>query len=374
MHSQRHLHYFIRTPKYKELLEMYLCMGLRTFAISLVAIFVPIYFISELNFTLSTVFMYLLTWSLLIIASSPFLAKLAAHIGFKRMIFLSAPLTILYLLMLHLMKTYPIHYFWIALLSAVSLELFWMGFHIDFAQNSHKKKRGEEISFWFSIFFAVGVIGPLLGGVIIKFIGFKTLFIIASILMLGAMIPLMMSDTKRTSSDFSIRRIFKKKYKKEALLYGAYGVKEMADSTFWPLFIFLTLKSVIAVGTIISTVAFTTAIFALFVGRLADHENTRKFVRLGALVDGISWPFRYLLTTFLPMLGVTMISFLSFIFVDIPMYKKFYDDMADHTEYVVMREISLTGGKVILILIVMLLGFKGGFWLMGLSNMAYLLM
>ncbi|MFH0752737.1 MAG: MFS transporter [archaeon] len=401
-------------------------MGLRTLAISLVAIFVPIYFLSELGFTLTEVFTYLLIWTLLVIVSSPIVAKITAKIGFKRTMFLSVPLTVVYMILLYMMKGYNIHYFWIALLGAVSMELFWMGFHIDFAQNSHKKKRAEEVSTWFSILLAVGVIGPLLGSVIIKFIGFKTLFVIASILMVLAVIPLMFTDTKKAPKDFKLKKaIFNKKYKKEALLYAAYGIKEMADSVFWPLFIFLTIKDVVSVGMIISVVALISAIYFPIIGKMIDLTNDKKsrtfvrleslisgvswpfryvlnifipilpitivsfigrvkdnkkpnrirgFVRLGALIDGVSWPFRYVLTTFFPMLSITIISFLAFALVDIPLYKKFYDEMHDTTEYVVMREVSMYAGKAILVLVVMALGFKGGFWLMGLSNLAYLLM
>lgn len=372
--TPRILHHLLKIPKYRELIEIYLCVSIRMFAFSLVGIFIPIYMLTELNFEMSKVFAYLMLWGVFVMISAPLAAKLASKIGFKKIIFLSVPLSIAYLVLLHSMKQYDIHYAWIAAISALSMEMFWMGFHIDFSRNSEKKIRGEEVSLWFSLILSTGIVAPLVGSLVIRYFGFKVLFIIASTLLLIAVIPIIFSKTKSTTGEISLRKIFRKEHIKDLAIYSAYGVKEFADSTIWPIFVYLLLTDIVKLGTISTTVALSTAIFSLISGRVADKIKTKTFIRLGALVDGISWPFRYLLRTFFPILSVTVISYVAFVFVDIPAYKKFYDDTANHTESIVLREMALTVGRLLVTIVTFLLGYKVAFWLMGLSNLAYLLL
>ncbi len=372
MHLNLHsLHHTLSLPKYKELIEMYICIAIRTFAFSLVGVFIPIYFMSELGFDLKKVLIYFLLWAILTIAVIVPISKLITLIGSKKAMLISSPLSALYILLLHLMKTYPMHYFWIALVSALSMQLFWMGFHLDFAKNSHKKKRGEEASIWFSIFLAVGVLGPILGGGVITFFSFKILFLISAALLLLANVPLLFSKEPELNNDFSPSAIFKKEHMRDFAMYALYGMRELADAIFWPLLIFLIMKEVLSLGTIVSIAYVITAIASLGIGRFADHGKTTKVTRAAMIIDSVSWPARMLAKTFAPILSMTVLSFLTFALMDVTSHKKFYDSMKGSIEYVTMREIAMATGRVIITLAVLLLGFKGGFIATGIGSAIY---
>jgi len=374
-HNIRHSHHILRITKNKELIEIYASVALRMMAFSLVGVFVPIYFIRELGFTVNKVLLFYLYWAIMTIILTPIVAKLSARFGFKKMMFAAAPIAILYLLLLNLMKSYDIHYLWVAFLSAVSMQMFWIGFHIDFSRSSDKQKMGEEVGWWYTILMAVGLAGPILGGVLIKFVGFGMLFMFASLVMVLSAVPILFSKLKVTPGDFKIMTAFRKEYLRDFVVYMAYGIKEIADALIWPLFIFLLLDDVVKLGAIFSAVAFASAVSSPIIGKITDKHQRQGLLRsLGAIVDGISWPARILFKTFPSILSVSVVSFLAFLMIDIPLYKKFYECIKDHTECIVMRETALATGRIIAISVVMLLGFYAGFWVMGLSNLAYLLL
>jgi len=367
-------HHALCITKNKELIEIYLSVALRMLAFSFVGVFVPVYFIKELGFAVSKVMVFYLCWAIITILIIPLVAKLAARFGFKKIMVASAPFAIAYLLLLNMMKDYNVHYIWVAFFSALTMQLFWMGFHIDFSQCSDKKKRAEEVGWWYSILMAVGFVGPIVGAVIIKYIGFQMLFLVATLIMLLSSVPVLFSKVDTKPKDFSITAIFRREYLKDFVVYTAYGTKELASSFIWPLFIFLILNDVVKLGAISSAVSLASAISLPLIGKITDGHKRNSLLRnIGSLIDGISWPLRILLNSFTSLMSVSLISFLSFLLVDVQTYKKFYDTKKNPIGYMVMRETALATGRIIALLAVMALGFYASFWLIGLSNLAYLL-
>ncbi len=370
-----YINHILRATRNTELMSVYISVALRMFAFSLVGVFVPIYFLKELGFTINNVLLYYALWAVITLLITPFAAKLTVKTGFDKAMLASAPIAVLYLLLLHLMATHNIHYFWAAFTSALSMQLYWIGFHISFAQNSDGKKRGEEVSWWYSILMVVGLLGPIAGGLMITLVGFKALFLLAALIMIVSSAPLLFGKHKMRQDNFSMRSILKIR-PRNFLVYTAYGMKELANSTIWPLFVFMLLGSEIAVGAIASAVALVGSVSSLVVGMLSDGSSSRLNIlkNIGLLFDGISWPVRIALRTFYPILSVSVLAYSGFLLVDIPLYKKFYEGAKNHIENIVAREIALATGRVIITLFIMLLGFYAGFWLLGLSNLIYLLL
>src|SRR3989338_6126443 len=87
-------------PK-KELTQIYFSVALRSFAISLISIFIPLYLFQEKNFSFEQTLFFFIFYSLIFAISTPFAAKFASRFGVKHSILVAVPLYMLFVGMMH---------------------------------------------------------------------------------------------------------------------------------------------------------------------------------------------------------------------------------------------------------------------------------
>ena len=94
-HHSRHFHlHHIKLIK-SEIQEVYLNLIMQSFALSLIAIFVPIYLL-KLGYSINHAFGFAMVELGTLSIFSPVAAKMAKRIGFKHMILYRLPLLLLY--------------------------------------------------------------------------------------------------------------------------------------------------------------------------------------------------------------------------------------------------------------------------------------
>ena len=155
----------------------------------MLGIFVPIY-IFTLGYSLNSIILYYILLTASVGALSPFATKLISKIGIKKSIMISFPLLIIFNIALFAVENYGINIFWTLIPLILSQMFFWFAFHADFSKNIDHKKTGHEIGTITILSLSLKSIGPILSAFIIKFFGFDILFIIVSIILLLALIPL----------------------------------------------------------------------------------------------------------------------------------------------------------------------------------------
>ena len=74
--------------------ELYFSVVLKTLALSMVGIFIPVYMYKELNYSLNQIIYFFLIWSILFAVLTPVVAKFASRFGLKHMIVASVPFEI----------------------------------------------------------------------------------------------------------------------------------------------------------------------------------------------------------------------------------------------------------------------------------------
>ncbi len=351
MHLNHHFNHLTQYFLNKELSEIYITVALRSFAISLVSIFVPIYLLKQ-GFALQQVFLFYFIVSSIWLICSYFSAKLSTKIGLKHNILLSIPFLIAFYLLLPYVTLDKI-FFLAPVLLGIHGSLFWLNFHIDFAEFSSKKKRAEQISGYAIICLILSALGPIIGGLLLLFTDFNILFIITSIILVISVIPLFMSKEIYTPKNFStkkVKEIIKKIELKTMAGFAGYGMICCAI-IIWPIFIFLILKEYLSVGALVSVTLLFSIIFTFLVGRWADKFGKGKVLRIGSILTALGWIIIIFVKTGLQILGINI--FFGIVSPAGPHGPAFdaitYDQAKKKhiTEIITIREIIIHGSKAL---------------------------
>lgn len=359
----------------KELRTVYLTLALRDLALSMIGIFVPLYFIKVLNYSINKTLIFYLIYSVVFGITSPITARISSKIGFKKSILLSIPFYISFYFILNSLKTSSIHFFIPAITIALADSIFWISLHTDFAKASDKRHRGEEVGLMFYSTMFVGLVGPFLGGLILTYYDFITLFWVVNILLLTCVIPLFFSKEVHEKANFSYKYIFKKTHFKDLLNFIAYGIRLVAEGVLWPVFIFLIINAYLGLGFLITLSAIIGIFAAYNFGKITDTKGKNILLRLGAVFYSVTWFIRSFLKTIFSVSLITLISSILTTMVDIPFTAKTYDKSLKKNlvEYLVFREIALCIGRALIIILVILLNnMAGGFILTGITTLFHL--
>lgn len=359
----------------KELSEIYITSVIRSFAFALVGVFVPAYLI-KLGYPLNTVFYFYLYWAISFLILVVFIPKIYTKIGIKHSIFLSMPIFIAYFLMLYSLETYSWNLFFLAVVSALANAFYWPAFHINFINSSDKEHRGEELGMMNVFSYIAVIFAPLIGGLIIAFLGFKVLFGFVTLLLIIAPIPLFFTKERYTLFKFSFKYLFRKGNLKNFSVFFVEGVINYAETVIWAIFIFLILKSFISLGFLSTLLILFTTFMTFILGRLSDVFSKRKIMRIGIFSSSIIWFFKTMANSFLHFTILNSLFGIAFTFINVPYTALFYNKAAkEHpAEFVVFREVSLTLGRIMILLFIILSGsFIGSFIIAGFSSLIFTL-
>ena len=367
----RHLHYFLN----RELSELYVTVALRTFAMSLISIFVPLYLLG-IGYSLIDVLTFYIIFCVFHSILSLFAAKLSVKIGLKHSIALSMPFLILFYILLYTLTTNNWPLALVALVAAVQNSLFWVSFHMDFTKFSAKKKRGEEFGILRIITTTLNAVGRVLGAIIISFVSFHYLFVFVSALLVISFVPLFLSKEIKIRREISFRKMLKISSLKDFIVFMGSGAEYGAALVVWPLFIFLIVGTYISLGIITSIATFISLLTVYIVGRMCDCFNRRSLLKFGSVAHSVVWFFKAIVSTGPQIVLVNSLSGITNTFKEIPYNTMVYDKASkkNTVEFIVMREVALHVGKILFFALIMLLVVLArGLVLAGFASLAYLL-
>jgi len=163
----------------RELKELYIFSAFFSFANSLILIFEPVFFYKQEVPLYFIALYYALHYSLYVLLL-PLGGKFAARFGLERSLAVSMPVFVIYFLMLAVMPNWP-SLFWVAWIPLTCFKIFyWPAYNSEVSKYGDKKNRGTEMSWLFAVTRGVGMLGPLAGGLIITYLGFPVLFVLAA--------------------------------------------------------------------------------------------------------------------------------------------------------------------------------------------------
>ena len=342
----------------RELKELYLSTLILGFAISSITIFEPIY-LYTLGFSLKQIVLFFIGVYSLYFLILPLGANIARIKGYEHSIFYSTIFFILYYLSLFSIPK-SIYFFYLAIVMlAIGKCLYWPAYHADFARFGRKEKRGKEISNLVMLLNFVYFIGPLFGGLIISFFGFKILFIAVCVLILLSNIPILSTKEIFTPIPFSYKeaynRLTRKNYRKGVLAYLGYG-SEFVFLVIWPIFIYLIAKNFLSIGLLVAFSTIVSSLAILYIGKITDEKDKYKVLKKGIVLGSLSWFLRIFIYN---PLGIFFLHFLTQIsqnVISIPLVSLVYNQGSETSvmKTIVFFEMSLVIGKLLTMFIIYL--------------------
>ena len=353
LNFSNNFHFFAQ----KELSEIYIAVIIRSLAISMIGLFIPIYMYVDLGYSISKIALFFIYYTMAFALLTVFVAKFSARYGFKHSMLISSFLTIIYLALLYYLKVGLVHYSIVGIVFGVSIAFYWLAFHLELARSTKSSTRGKSISNWFFLASIFSIAGPILGAFILVKFGFAVLFVISSVLLVFSAIPLFFSGEVYESSKFSFRYLLKKEHFQDALAEIGYGTTIMADYLFWPILIFILLGSYISLGWIYTAGLLVVSLVTLYIGKLTKSKNAKNLVKIGASFNSVLFIVRIFFRTLMQIGFLHIISRVIIHLLEIPLhaiaYKKANLSRKSRVEYLVIREISICIGRLLPLLAVL---------------------
>ena len=352
MHTHRqHNHYVHMVLNNKELREMYLALSLRTLAMSMVGIFIPIFLIVELGMALDGVILFYFFTALGYLVTSPFAGKFVSRFGLKNAAMVTIPMSIFFYLALFGSNSFGINLNYLAFFLGISQAMYWIPFTTHFVRSSDKRHRSEEVGFLNAIIVVSSMSGPFIGALMITLFGFGFLFKLASVILAFSIVPLMF--TKGYHEPFRCKlRDIQKLPKKFTIRIMAFGVNNIVELVFWPVFLFSVVNAYTSFGLIFLIAELAALVGAIWLGSIENRNKLLKILRIGGVLCSLIWLSRIFITGALILAAVTIVGAFLHNLVEIPFNTLEYDRIIKKrylAEFVVFRGILESIGRIVLL-------------------------
>ena len=339
----------------------------------MLSLFVPLYLYNELSYSLQETLYFFIFYAVIFAISTPLAAKFSSRYGVKHSILLSVPFYLLFVLLLQLLTSFPIPLSIIASCLGISLAFFWMGMHLIFYQASHKNHRGEESGKRTGFSIIPTMVGPLIAGILIKYVGFWSVFVLAALVLFGSAIILFFSKEKYIRYNFSLSSVVDKEHWKNSLFFVSRGSRVIAEGVIWPLFIFVILDDYVSLGLVGFILSGASALLIVIIGKYSDHTDKRKILRWINGFESFSWIVRALARTVGQVYLTTIFGALTYGGREAPLEALEYDKArsTDPVGYFVSREVFICLGRILLLVFVLITdSLSGGLIFNGFVNLA----
>lgn len=283
-----HLHGIHLIDEFRdELKELYLHRALRAFGESLVSVFIPIYII-KLGFPIEMALLYLIARYAFQLIAVPLVMVSDGRIGLKHTILISSFLIIGLIVFLHscfVISTTSILI--LGLLGGIDVSFYWIPLNIEFGLYSKDGRRGRETAM-LSILPRIGkVFAPVVSAFVIVSYGFQSLLVVASVIIIGSMVPLFLTREHWVRRK-PLKSLFIKKNLKFTGMLVAKGFFS-ACMIVWPIFTFLFMDDYVSIGSIISLQIFVSILATALIGRFSDRFDMSKIFRFVGAFAAISF-------------------------------------------------------------------------------------
>lgn len=327
-----------------ELGELYASMTLKSLALSLVAIFIPVFLYQE-GFSILDICLYFAFYFTLRIVFDILAGFLTARFGPKHMLAYSYVLLLIFLGMLLTLSAYGWPLYLMAAANALFNSFFFTAYHVDFSKIHSIDNAGDELSIMNILVRTAAAAGPFIGGLVATLFSIEVTITMALVLVLLAIWPLMLTpepikrNRKYNVNGFSIRKNLR-----NVVSYSALGISRQVALIIWPLYIavFIFDDDVYAkVGLVTSVSIAATLLVTRLYGRIIDNKAGKALLNATSIFTAVTHLLRPAIKS---LGGVTLVNITTEVAetgVILPFTKGFYDEadtVKDRISYIAMME------------------------------------
>lgn len=287
--------HFWREVGLDELTELYISNMLRTFAVSLLAVFLP-YYLYQNGYSFAAIFAFYGLFFAGRVVADLAAGYFVAWYGPKHAIIISCILQTVSAAMLLTLPDYHWPSVLVAPIYGGCASFFFIAYHVEFSKVKHTMHAGKELG-EMQIFERVATIaGPLIGGLVGAYWGPQYIFGIACVVLFASLWPLFRTPEQvRPHQRIKLAGLPLNRLARDYASYTALGLENTLCMNLWPMFLalFALGGSVYASLGILSSLAVATSIVAAyFFGKHIDTRNARSLLRFMAVSNAIVYVWR----------------------------------------------------------------------------------
>lgn len=350
----------------KEMNEIYLSVFLMNLAESMISIFVPIY-LYTLDYSIVQILVFFLIGHLGNVLFALPVAKVVSKIGAKHAILLSTLFIVIYYLGLRGLPEYSVLFFILPFGITFRSLLYNFGFDLNFIDHLNIKRVGRELSLLSNLVIIATVAAPLAAGLIITFFGYGIIFLVGSVILVIAALPLFISKDCHPQIDFNnrglIKIIFSKASRGMTLSFSGYAIESSIAKTIWPIFLIIILGTAEKVGYVAAISSFIAIAVIAMIGKYIDSAGTKKLLGIGTILCFCGWLATVFADTAFAVFIINSYRSISEKMMQLPWSSIFYKMINRETYFrmVVARDVIYNGSRLIFLPFVIVI-FKVGYY------------
>ncbi len=279
-------HLFLKNVWAEELGKIYMVTLLRSIALYIVYIFIPIY-LFEQGFKFKNIIEFYLVLrivDLLFIPLIGFILSQKINVGF--LISLSFPFLLFFYFGLKFFNLNSKSLFLLGSIYGAGNALFWYGYHLAMSKFTHQFLLGKEIAFSIALIMIASISAPLLSGILIDNFGIESVVTLAFAILLIA--TTLASQLKISDVGHINLKHFKESFSWKSLAFIADGFESAILESTWPIIAFLVTKSFSGYGLAVTlSYLFGFLINLWFSSRL--DRNKKSFFNLSVIINFFTW-------------------------------------------------------------------------------------
>lgn len=333
------------TQDYKEIKLFYLSFSIFQFANSIVQIFIPLYFYNK-GFSLYSIILFFAITQAGRLVFLPAAAWLSSSFGAKRIMSVSFIFSIIYYVFLQKVDNVSGAFYLSAFIFGAVQALQWLPFLVHLSKISPNENKGKIYSKLNMYTTIANAMGPLLGGYIISFYGFNSIFYVVIALIIPAIYFLLITPEVSKVRRIKFSLISIKKIYPDMVANGGFNLQVYLSNTIWPIFIFMILPQYNAIGFIQTSSLFLSLITLHLIGKWTDRSRRKKVLLWGSVFNSIASFLRIFSNSFLSIFMLNSVAIFTGTLQAIPWNVKLQEHMEKEprTEYVAIFEV---GGTII---------------------------
>lgn len=262
---------------------------LKTFAISMVGIFVPIY-LASIGHSFKFIFGYYVLWFITKVLLTPAIGWAAANYGATNVLIASYLIDAIYFALLASAEFLGLPIILTAPLGGLGITTFFIAYHIIFT-HVRSPKDGGDIAIMNIAVLTATALGPFAGGILTATTSFPFALVVAIFLIFLSLIPLAQLESENHKLPFNLKSIDLSIL--PARLFGlvALNVDLVALRLLWPILMYLIVFETDpfrSIGLFVSISLVVVIIFEYLAGKNVDKGKSRKVMIYSANLSSLS--------------------------------------------------------------------------------------
>ena len=324
------------------------------FAGALVNVFIPIYLLT-LGYSLVAVMLFLIVRHAVILLSAFGAVFVSNKVGLVRTLWIRFGFLFLYLFLLYLLQREDgLLMYLVAIVGGIEAAFYWIPLNVLFTRHADTKAMAKQISRFFVLPEAAGLLAPLIGGFVAVLFGFSALFVFAFLVNIGAVGFLGDLAQEKTHFQFSFTR-FKQVWHRNKTYFVSEFFDNITEETvgiIFPIVAYFSLLSITDIGAIGTLISLGMMIVTLAIGRFADRYDKKKMLRLGAVLLIGTWFLAFWTQSAIGFYAISILLGFFLRFFLIPYNALLYANAkTDDAQFLVLRELPVISARIFVFLL-----------------------